>query len=611
MLKGIVKSLLMLVPPACIMAQSTTMVTGPVSSATGIPYTGSMTVQSQAKTNFGTVITGTVATVVINAGVITPFSLVPNDTSVQNLTSYAVTFGNQDKWVCVVPTVAAAVSTTASTTASSTTITVASSAGLVNGQLVNGSGIPINTTVTNVAGTAITLSQNASATASGVAVTFSTTANFGTICYPNTIPPTAPAPLPVTLILPSPTNFNVIATVAGQAAWASVGSLFTGCSNTAALLTYTGVCVGNGGFASTPASTQVWFSNSSGQPVGSTAFTFAGSTLSLGVLGSSTGGLLLSNSAAGTEQILFTNSTTTTPSAAFADFTPVGAATAMRIHLRPNDTSGSYGATVDSYNSSDTINSAHMFVGLTGIGQGALITNNIGTPAVPVSSIIIGENSGAALTSIKFQFANTTLFSMSSAGGFQIGTQTHAPVLSSPTDGYLIMSSSTTGVNPIFVVAPNTSDSGHTGVLVVQNAYDSNNDGFMSMGVGGSVAQINIGVNGTGTEPTSMRIGELSGTSLASICFRFKDVCQWTLTSAGNLSLGTAAVPGSVTLVGASGTIASISTAGAFVAASTITAGNGSNVVYRCATAGTLPAGALTITTGSCGTTTDSGLRIQ
>ena len=40
-------------------------------------------------------------------------------------------------------------------------------------------------------------------------------------------------------------------------------------------------------------------------------------------------------------------------------------------------------------------------------------------------------------------------------------------------------------------------------------------------------------------------------------------------------------------------------------------AGNGANIVYRCATAGTLPAGALTITSGDCGTTTDTGLRVK
>jgi hypothetical protein len=42
-----------------------------------------------------------------------------------------------------------------------------------------------------------------------------------------------------------------------------------------------------------------------------------------------------------------------------------------------------------------------------------------------------------------------------------------------------------------------------------------------------------------------------------------------------------------------------------------VSAFNGTNVVYRCATAGALPAGALTITAGSCGTTADTGLRVK
>lgn len=44
---------------------------------------------------------------------------------------------------------------------------------------------------------------------------------------------------------------------------------------------------------------------------------------------------------------------------------------------------------------------------------------------------------------------------------------------------------------------------------------------------------------------------------------------------------------------------------------SNVAAGAGSNIVYRCATSGALPAGALTITTGSCGTTSDTGLRVK
>lgn len=46
------------------------------------------------------------------------------------------------------------------------------------------------------------------------------------------------------------------------------------------------------------------------------------------------------------------------------------------------------------------------------------------------------------------------------------------------------------------------------------------------------------------------------------------------------------------------------------VGATTVAIVGGTNVVYRCATAGALPVGALTITAASCGTTADTGLRI-
>ena len=43
----------------------------------------------------------------------------------------------------------------------------------------------------------------------------------------------------------------------------------------------------------------------------------------------------------------------------------------------------------------------------------------------------------------------------------------------------------------------------------------------------------------------------------------------------------------------------------------TVAANGGTNIVYRCATAGTLPVGALTITAANCGTTTDTGMRVK
>jgi len=67
--------------------------------------------------------------------------------------------------------------TTASTTSGSAAIVVASATGIVSGQLVVGVGIPVGTTVAGTpVGTTVTLSANATATASGVAVQFSTLA---------------------------------------------------------------------------------------------------------------------------------------------------------------------------------------------------------------------------------------------------------------------------------------------------------------------------------------------------------------------------------------------------------------------------------------------------
>jgi hypothetical protein len=64
-------------------------------------------------------------------------------------------------------------STTISTTNGSPTTTVLSSSGLGIGMVVVSANVPAGTTVTNVNGTTVTLSANASATASGTAVRFS------------------------------------------------------------------------------------------------------------------------------------------------------------------------------------------------------------------------------------------------------------------------------------------------------------------------------------------------------------------------------------------------------------------------------------------------------
>jgi hypothetical protein len=74
-------------------------------------------------------------------------------------------------------------STTADTTLGSNSITVADPTGIVDDQLVVSSVIPAGTTVTGVVGSTISLSANATATATGVAAKFAT---LGTVDIPMT-----------------------------------------------------------------------------------------------------------------------------------------------------------------------------------------------------------------------------------------------------------------------------------------------------------------------------------------------------------------------------------------------------------------------------------------
>lgn len=197
-----------------------TYIVGPVFDAFGNPYTGSFTVQSQAKTDTGYAITGTVRIVYVTGGVIQSFNLVPNDTSTPNLTSYALQYANGDRWTCIVPTVAAPVSTTVTTTQNSKTITVSSATGLAVGQLVSAVGVPGNTTLTALTGATGTLSLAATATNS-VPGTFYTTVPYTQVCSPGTIPPNVAMPISVSQILPSPVNGSVITTLNGVTAWSN------------------------------------------------------------------------------------------------------------------------------------------------------------------------------------------------------------------------------------------------------------------------------------------------------------------------------------------------------------------------------------------------------
>lgn len=73
---------------------------------------------------------------------------------------------------------ALAAETTGTTTEGSPTVTVASATGIVDGQTLYGTGIPLNTTIT-ISGTTVTMSNNATAAGSGVNLAFYTTNESG------------------------------------------------------------------------------------------------------------------------------------------------------------------------------------------------------------------------------------------------------------------------------------------------------------------------------------------------------------------------------------------------------------------------------------------------
>jgi hypothetical protein len=74
------------------------------------------------------------------------------------------------------------IATTGTASAASTALTVASGTGIQKGQAVSGAGIAPGTSVTNVSGTAVTLSLNTTAALSTTAVTFS-----NVVALPNTV----------------------------------------------------------------------------------------------------------------------------------------------------------------------------------------------------------------------------------------------------------------------------------------------------------------------------------------------------------------------------------------------------------------------------------------
>jgi hypothetical protein len=152
-------------------------------------------------------------------------------------------------------------------------------------------------------------------------------------------------------------------------------------------------------------------------------------------------------------------------------------------------------------NSSDTLNTARLQIGLGGAIAGLLLSN-IGTPATPATTLNIGEFGANALTVIGFQFNGVVQASISNAG----------------------------------VVSAN-------GGFSAPNATDPANFAALQLSVNGATASLATAVTGTPLTPiTSLVIGGGVGTALANIVFQFNGVTALSFTSGGNITATTLSI---------------------------------------------------------------------
>jgi len=493
---------------------NTTTIVGPVYDPFGNPYSGSFTVQSQAKTNTGWAITGTKRTVVVQGGVIQAFSLVPNDTSTPNLTSYLVTFANSDTWTCLVPTVTLPVTTTVTTTISSTSATVASALSLAVGQLVSAAGVPSNATIAAVSGTTITLSLAATATASGVAATFYTTIPFTQACAPNAMPPNTATPFSVSQLIPSSTNGSVLATINGTAAWTSGSLLPPGTSGQ--VLTSNGA----GGF---------------GTPLNASQAGAASSLVETDSNGYASSYGQFFYDGLGKAYSLYPNPTSTNQLIFQGGSSNAG----TLIGLHPTGTGNFSNVAVT--NSSDLVNYGQLVTQVSGTAANIWVGEN-GTGTEP-TTLNIGElaGQGAGLQSINFEFNGVNQASISTSGLLStIGGFSYAPTSSTgwTIGGFGLLKSSlayepvTASSNGVIEVYPNTTGATAGGGYKVYNTTAANaqsaNYGVLYLQVRGAAANLLTLTSGSGTPITSLNLGEAgpSTSVLQSINFQFEGVTK-------------------------------------------------------------------------------------
>lgn len=231
---------------------------------------------------------------------------------------------------------------------------------------------------------------------------------------------------------------------------------------------------------------------------------------------------------------------------------------------------------------------------LTGLGtSSASFTGSIATGTLTASSVLGTIAVGQSLVGQGIA-AGTTITALGTGTGGP-GTYTVSP---SQTVGGELMNSS----NGVLAGTTITGGSGTSWTVsqsqtVASSSMTSGNFVGTSGLPIGHTCTINYRPNGVGSGPTAQYVATAWCNQLAASHGDFEVYTSPPAIVGGEAYVqifkcdyqGNCTSPGNVVAGGASGT----------------------NTIYRCATAGALPAGALTITAGSCGTTTDTGLRVK
>jgi hypothetical protein len=149
-------------------------------------------------------------------------------------------------------------------------------------------------------------------------------------------------------------------------------------------------------------------------------------------------------------------------------------------------------------------------------------------------------------------------------------------------------------------------DGSNNNIIIAENDFTDGNKSTANIYQAGTAGAGNVFIGNTGNGRVTDKIpfSCLNGPVLSA----GQQICDDGSSSGGyNISIGAASSYGFRFWKGIAGTtlLGQIDPSGNFFV------GNGSNTLYRCTAAGTLPVGALTTSTANCGASADTGLRIK